>query len=349
MRVKVCILSPLNKDAYVASVLLTFEGVSIGATPTGWAKVGANSSTLTAVADASGTVLRLANPGGEGPGSGHATWRYTAGPEGAPGEVMEVVALVRRTRTNNASQYALGVRATATENFAAGFGVSPDETIIGSAPGATSVRYGSTPYVWTGSTWYRVRLRAEGTNAAMSKVWADGAEEPAAWTLTASSGATLTDRGFAALTHVYALASAAYVDVLWMGISTGGDSAPMPTPPMPDQLVLGGVTVKLQAFSVLPSEQGGGDWSKRNWSVKVVMENDAEASALRTAIQAATARQYTRAINGALRNGPLVNCSGDRLGATISCGIEVGEQPLEITGWVRSTYHHTLSLTLREA
>jgi hypothetical protein len=115
------------------------------------------------------------------------------------------------------------------------------------------------------------------------------------------------------------------------------------------ELVLGGVTVKLRDFSVQPPEQGGGDWAKRNWSATVVLENDAEASALRTAIQASTPRKYERAINGGLRNGPLVNCSGDRLGATISCGIEVGEQPLEITGYVRSTYHHTLSLTLREA
>lgn len=115
------------------------------------------------------------------------------------------------------------------------------------------------------------------------------------------------------------------------------------------ELVLGGVTAKIRSFRVLPSEQGGGDWSKRNWVAELLLESDAEANTLRTAIQASTPRKYERAINGDLRNGPLVNCSGDRLGATISCGIEVGEQPLEITGYVRSAFHHTLTLTLREA
>jgi hypothetical protein len=115
------------------------------------------------------------------------------------------------------------------------------------------------------------------------------------------------------------------------------------------ELVLGGFTVKLQDFSVQPDEQGGGSWSKRNWSARVVLVDDAEATTLRTAIQASTPRQYVRAINGGLRNGPLINCSGTRLGATVSCGIEVGEQTMEMTAPVRSLYHHVLSLTLREA
>jgi hypothetical protein len=115
------------------------------------------------------------------------------------------------------------------------------------------------------------------------------------------------------------------------------------------ELVLGGVTVKLQEFSIQPDEQGGGDWSKRNWNARVVLADDAEATALRTAVQASTPRSYVRAINGGLRNGPLITCSGTRLGGTVSCGIEVGEQTMEITAYSLPSYHHTLPLTLREA
>jgi len=115
------------------------------------------------------------------------------------------------------------------------------------------------------------------------------------------------------------------------------------------ELVIGGVTVKIQEFSRLADEQGGGDWSARNWSVRAVLEDDAALATLRTALQSTTPRAYVRTLNGSLRRGPVVTCSGDRLGGTVSCGIEIGEQPLEVTAPVRSLFHHTLSLTLREA
>lgn len=115
------------------------------------------------------------------------------------------------------------------------------------------------------------------------------------------------------------------------------------------QLVLGGVSVNVQEFSILPDEQGGGDWRKRNWSVKVVIEDDADAATLRTALQHTLPRSFRRMINGTLRGGPLTVCSGDRLGATISCGVEIGEQTMEITAYLRTDgFHWVLPLTLRE-
>lgn len=107
--------------------------------------------------------------------------------------------------------------------------------------------------------------------------------------------------------------------------------------------------MKFQEFSVLDDEQGGGDWRKSRWSTTAVLETDSEATTLRTAMQATTPRNYTRMINGSLRGGPLITCSGTRLGGTVTCGIEIGEQTMEITAHVRSLYHHTLPLTLREA
>jgi hypothetical protein len=115
------------------------------------------------------------------------------------------------------------------------------------------------------------------------------------------------------------------------------------------ELVIGGVTVNVQDFSRLADEQGGGDWAARNWSTKAVLATDAEVSTLRTALQSTTPRDYVRMLNGSLRRGPIITCSGDRLGGTVACGVEIGEQPLEVTAPVRSIFHHTLSLTLREA
>jgi hypothetical protein len=115
------------------------------------------------------------------------------------------------------------------------------------------------------------------------------------------------------------------------------------------QLVVGGVTINIQEFSRLADEQGGGDWVARNWSVKALLATDTDVTTLRTAVQSTTPRAYKRMLNGSLRGGPLTSCSGDRLGGTVSCGVEIGEQPLEITAPVRSLFHHTLSLTLREA
>jgi hypothetical protein len=115
------------------------------------------------------------------------------------------------------------------------------------------------------------------------------------------------------------------------------------------QLTLGGVNVNVQEFSRQPDEQGGGDWRKRNWTAKVVLADDAAVATLRTALQSDVPRSYRRMINGSLRGGPLITCSGDRLGASYSCGVEIGEQPLEVTSHLRSQFHHTLTLTLREA
>jgi hypothetical protein len=115
------------------------------------------------------------------------------------------------------------------------------------------------------------------------------------------------------------------------------------------QLTLGGVNVNVQEFSRQPDEQGGGDWRKRNWTVKAVLADDAAVATLRTAVQSDVARGYRRMINGSLRGGPLITCSGDRLGATVTCGVEIGEQALEVTSYARPEFHHTLPLTLREA
>lgn len=105
----------------------------------------------------------------------------------------------------------------------------------------------------------------------------------------------------------------------------------------------------MQDFSRQPDEQGGGDWRKRNWVVKVVLADDAAATTLRTALQSDLPRSYRRMINGSLRGGPIITCSGDRLGASYSCGVEIGEQALEITSFLRSEFYHTLALTLRES
>lgn len=114
------------------------------------------------------------------------------------------------------------------------------------------------------------------------------------------------------------------------------------------QLVLGGVSVNVQDFSILPDEQGGGDWRKRTWSVKVVLADDAAAATLRTALQHTVARSYRRAINGSLIGGPKIACSGDRLGGSVTCGVEIGEQSMEVASYLRSDFHWVLPLVLRE-
>lgn len=102
-------------------------------------------------------------------------------------------------------------------------------------------------------------------------------------------------------------------------------------------------------FRRLEGEHGDGDWHRKGWGTRVLLTDSAEAAAVRAAVQDTVPRAYRRAVNGDLRGGPIITCSGDQLGGTVSAGVEIGEQQTEVTRWTPLEYHWTLPLTLREA
>jgi hypothetical protein len=112
-------------------------------------------------------------------------------------------------------------------------------------------------------------------------------------------------------------------------------------------LVIGGVEVKVMEWSRPEDEQGDGDWAFPNYSTRLLLEDDSEAAAVRTALQASTPRAYRRSVNGDLLGGPIIICSGDRLGGAVDAGIEIGEQETVVTRWEPLEYYYTLPLTLR--
>jgi hypothetical protein len=116
----------------------------------------------------------------------------------------------------------------------------------------------------------------------------------------------------------------------------------------PAAAIIGGVTMNVEAFGRLPDEQGGGDWKRANWQMTVLFEKDVDLATFRAAIEDLEPRVFRRVLNGGLRGGPLTLCSGTLLGDSVVCGVEIGEQPIEITAHVNQIFHHKLSLTLRE-
>lgn len=70
--------------------------------------------------------------------------------------------------------------------------------------------------------WYRVRFRVTGTTL-QAKWWADGAAEPAAWTIE-TTDSTHTAAGFVG----FAASAEGRYD--WVGVGTGGDTAPTAPP-----------------------------------------------------------------------------------------------------------------------
>jgi hypothetical protein len=99
----------------------------------------------------------------------------------------------------------------------------------------------------------------------------------------------------------------------------------------------------------MEDEQGDGDWSFPNYVTRLLLDDDAAATAMRAALAATTPRAYRRSVNGDLIGGPVTVASGDRLGGTVNFGVEIGEQDTVVTRWDPLEYHYTLTLTLREA
>lgn len=106
--------------------------------------------------------------------------------------------------------------------------------------------------------------------------------------------------------------------------------------------VVGGVTVKILRSRRVENEKNGGPqrtlsgtlrggptWSKRAWEWEVYAADDSEAGVIRAATSETAA----------------VSCSGDIMGGTVSCRVEVTDEE-----WVRRDVSHyrVISLSLRE-
>jgi hypothetical protein len=118
-----------------------------------------------------------------------------------------------------------GVGSSATGYFAELRPIAGQVAIVKVIAGALT-DLATVAFAFTGTAAYRLRFRVQGGNLFL-RAWADGAAEPAAWTLTAAdagisaAGALTVGAKAGALGGVVGLCS-------WLCIGTNGDPAPLP-------------------------------------------------------------------------------------------------------------------------